>query len=75
MLANRKIGEQTSISMRLKGITFNKIFRKRNDKKKRVRPGVVELWGGGGEQEERDYFITRFSGICFFNLVRMYCFD
>lgn len=27
-----------------------------------------EWWnfGRGGEQEERDYFITRFSAICFF---------
>lgn len=47
MLTDRKTGGQTSISLRLEGIT-KKIFIKRNDNKERVRPGVVELgWGGG----------------------------
>ena len=55
MLISRKTGGQTSISLRLKGIT-NKIFKKRNEKNKSVIPGVVELWSGWGAGGKRLFY-------------------
>lgn len=56
MLTDRKTGGQTSISLRLEGIT-KKIFIKRKGNKERVRPGVVEL-GWGRESRRREITLS-----------------